>query len=66
MKTRAEPLGYEIIVGDPEKDLVYSKVFGAIFQYGTFGLRDFTHHIDELHNNQASQYCCRSISSRLC
>ena len=37
MKTRARPLGIEIVVGDPE-NLNPSDVFGAIFQYpGTFG-----------------------------
>jgi glycine dehydrogenase len=43
MRTRAEPLGWSLIVGDPATDLDASKVFGAIFQYpGTGGdLRDF-------------------------
>ena len=50
MKTRAAPLGIEILVGDPEK-LDPSKVFGAIFQYpGTYGqLTDFTGAIASLH-----------------
>jgi glycine dehydrogenase len=50
MKTRAEPLGIEVIVGAPE-DLDASKVFGAIFQYpGTYGhLRDFTPEMEALH-----------------
>ncbi len=54
MKTRAEPLGIEIIVGDPDA-MVAGDVFGAIFQYpGTFGhVRDFTGHIDELYNAKA-------------
>ena len=43
MKTRAEPLGIEVIVGNVE-DMDPEAVFGAIFQYpGTYGhLRDFT------------------------
>ena len=43
MRTRAQPLGWELVVGDPQKDLVPSEVFGAIFQYpGTDGeVRDF-------------------------
>ncbi|MCI2399364.1 aminomethyl-transferring glycine dehydrogenase [Aliiroseovarius subalbicans] len=51
MKTRAAPLGIEIIVGDPEADLVPEDVFGAIFQYpGTYGyVRDFTDQIAALH-----------------
>jgi glycine dehydrogenase len=51
MRTRAEPLGIEVIVGDPEKDLDPSRVFAAIFQYpGTYGhVRDFTPQIAALH-----------------
>ena len=54
MKTRARPLGIEIVVGDPD-NLNPSDVFGAIFQYpGTFGhVRDFTDHIEKLHANKA-------------
>ena len=54
MKTRARPLGIEIIVGDPSS-LNPSQVFGAIFQYpGTLGhVRDFTSHIEKLHENKA-------------
>ncbi|MXN45566.1 aminomethyl-transferring glycine dehydrogenase [Shinella kummerowiae] len=42
--TRAEPLGWEVIVGDPFTDLDPSTVFGALFQYpGTYGhVQDFT------------------------
>ena len=52
MKTRAAPLGIEIIVGNPD-DLDPSTVFGAIFQYpGTHGhLRDFTDEIAKLHDS---------------
>ena len=54
MKTRARPLGIEIVVGDPDH-LNPSDVFGAIFQYpGTFGhVKDFTSHIEKLHENKA-------------
>ena len=50
MRTRAQPLGIEIIVGNPE-DLDPEAVFGAIFQYpGTHGhLRDFSALIERLH-----------------
>ncbi len=50
MKTRAEPLGIEVIVGNPEK-LDPEAVFGAIFQYpGTYGhVRDFTEQMEALH-----------------
>ncbi len=55
MKTRAEPMGIEIIVGSPD-DLEPEKVFGAIFQYpGTYGhLRDFTAEMDALHAAKAA------------
>jgi len=33
LKTRAEPLGWEIVSGDPEHDLSPDDVFGALFQY---------------------------------
>jgi glycine dehydrogenase len=55
MKTRAAPLGIEVIVGHPEEDLDASAVFGAIFQFpGTYGhLRDFTGQIEALHATKA-------------
>ena len=51
VKTRAEPLGIEVIVGNPETDLKPHAVFGALFQYpGTHGhLTDFTPQIEALH-----------------
>ena len=54
MKTRAAPLGIELIIGDP-KELDASAVFGAIFQYpGTYGiLRDFTDAMADLHAHKA-------------
>ncbi|WP_306113367.1 MULTISPECIES: aminomethyl-transferring glycine dehydrogenase [unclassified Roseovarius] len=54
IKTRAEPLGIEVIVGNPDK-LDPEQVFGAIFQYpGTYGhVRDFTDHITKLHEHKA-------------
>lgn len=55
MQTRAEPLGIELIIGNPETDLDASTVFGAIFQYpGTYGhIRDFTDQIAALHAAKA-------------
>jgi len=54
IKTRAAPLGIQIIVGDPD-DLDAAAVFGAIFQFpGTHGhLRDFTDPIAALHDQSA-------------
>jgi len=50
MRTRAEPLGIELIVGAPDA-LEPERVFGAIFQYpGTHGhVRDFTPEMEALH-----------------
>ena len=55
LKTRAEPLGWEIVVGNPLTDLIAENVFGAIFQYpGTFGhIQDFTSTITALHDAKA-------------
>lgn len=55
IETRAEPLGWEVVVGDPFKDLDAASVFGAIFQYpGTYGhVHDFTDVIAKLHEAKA-------------
>lgn len=38
LRTRAEPLGWNVIVGDPARDQPSTDVFGALFQFpGTFG-----------------------------
>jgi glycine dehydrogenase len=54
MRTRAKPLGIQVIVGDPD-DLDPTAVFGAIFQYpGTHGhIRDFTNEMSALHAQKA-------------
>ncbi|MEC9434124.1 MAG: aminomethyl-transferring glycine dehydrogenase [Pseudomonadota bacterium] len=54
VKTRAEPLGIEVIVGDPAT-LAPETVFGALFQYpGVNGaVRDFTDEIAALHAAKA-------------
>ena len=54
IRTRAAPLGIEVIVGNPDK-MEADKVFGALFQYpGTYGhVRDFTDHIAALHEHRA-------------
>src|SRR5262249_41111477 len=51
VRTRAEPLGWAIKVGDPMKDLEPAAVFGALLQYpGTSGeIRDFRAVISALH-----------------
>ena len=54
MRTRAAPMGIEIIVDEPE-NLDMTRVFGAIFQYpGTYGeLRDLTDVMSALHEQNA-------------
>ncbi|MEM6662992.1 MAG: glycine dehydrogenase (aminomethyl-transferring), partial [Pseudomonadota bacterium] len=55
LRTRAEPLGIEIVVGDPFADLEPDAVFGALFQYpglnGAF--HDYTGQIAALHGAKA-------------
>jgi glycine dehydrogenase len=55
VQTRAEPLGWQVVVGNPFSDLNPGEVFGALFQYpGTHGhVSDFTPLINALHNAQA-------------
>ena len=54
IKTRAAPLGIEVIVGNPD-EMDAEAVFAAVFQYpGTHGhVRDFTAHIEKLHEAKA-------------
>ena len=55
IQTRAEPMGWEIVTGDPLIDLDPTNVFGAIIQYpGTLGdVRDFRAVVGKLHANGA-------------
>ncbi len=55
LKTRAEPLGWEIVVGDPFKHLQPENVFGALFQYPGVegGFHDFSDLIAKLHAAKA-------------
>lgn len=55
IRTRAEPLGWDVIVGDPFADLDPARLFGALFQYpGTYGhIHDFTGPIASLHETGA-------------
>src|SRR5262249_12426110 len=51
VRTRAEPLGWEVVVGDPMMDLDPTTVFGALFQYpgSSAEIRDFRQAIAALH-----------------
>jgi glycine dehydrogenase len=52
VKTRAEPLGWSVIVGDPFSDLKPDAVFGALFQYPSVcgACHDFSEPIAKLHS----------------
>jgi len=55
IRARAEPMGWEVIVGDPFTDLDAQAVFGALFQYpGVNGdFHDFAGVIETLHAAKA-------------
>jgi len=55
VQTRARPLGIEVVVGDPARDLAGCKVFGALLQYpGSYGhLRDIRPIVEALHAQDA-------------
>jgi glycine dehydrogenase len=55
LRTRAEPLGLTLIVGDPARDLAGAEVFGGLLQYpGTSGaVRDLRPAIATLHGKGA-------------
>jgi len=51
VRTRAEPLGFEVIVGDPFEDLDGKEVFGALLQYpATTGeVHDYAKVVEKAH-----------------
>src|SRR5580700_6308192 len=55
LRTRAEPLGWNLIVGDPLADLAHAEVFGGLLQYpATSGaVRDLRPAIAALHGKGA-------------
>ena len=56
IQTRAEPLGWTVVVGDPAADLDPASIFGAILQYpgSSGGIRDYRDVIRRLHAAEAS------------
>ena len=66
VRTRAEPLGWQVIVADPMTDLDPTAVFGALFQYpGCSGeIRDFRQAIAALRHRLARGDGGRSIGAR--
>ena len=62
--TRAEPLGIEVVIGDPLVDLEKLDFFGVLLQYpNTYGnCSDYSKLIDSIHEKQALTACkCRFI-----
>ncbi len=51
VETRAEPLGIEVVIGDPLSDLNVADVFGVVLQYpGVDGdIRDYAALVDSVH-----------------
>ncbi|MCE2565809.1 aminomethyl-transferring glycine dehydrogenase [Komagataeibacter sp. FNDCF1] len=60
IRTRAEPMGWQVVVGDPATDLDAAAVFGAVFQYpGSTGeIRDPRAWIEALHGAGAVAAMC--------
>jgi glycine dehydrogenase len=68
LRTRAEPLGWSLVVGDPSVDLVPSEVFGAVFQYpGSSGrIRDLRRPIAGLHQEGSVAVVAADPMALLC
>src|SRR5712671_6180997 len=51
LRTRAEPLGWSLVIGDPLRDLEHAEVFGALLQYpaSSGAVRDLRPAIAMLH-----------------
>jgi glycine dehydrogenase len=67
IQTRAEPVGIEVIVGDPATELDDSNCFAALLQYtGASGeVRDYSSIIDNLHQRKALAVMATDILSLL-
>ncbi len=55
VQTRAEPLGIEVVVGNPINGLANYDLFGVLLQYpGTYGeVTDFSELIEQIHSKKA-------------
>ena len=67
VRTRAEPLGLDVMVGNPDTDLADADVFGALLQYpGTEGcVRDLTGLIAQVHAKGALAVVAADLMSLL-
>ena len=66
VRTRAEPFGWQVVVGDPQKDLNASALFGALLQYpGSSGeIRDIpTRHFGLARGGSTGNCGCRSAGA---
>ncbi len=65
LETRARPLGIELVIGDPAKDLVPEQVFGAILQYpNTYGsVEDYRALVEAAHGAKALVTVCTDLMS---
>jgi len=65
LRTRAEPLGWNLIVGDPLTDLDKADVFGALLQYpaSSGAVRDLRPAINALRAKRVGGRCRRSAGA---
>lgn len=65
VKTRAQHFGFDIVVGNPEKDMVNHEIFGALIQYpGTNGdIPDLESIVETVHSKNALVVVAADIMS---
>lgn len=65
IETRAEPMGYTVQIGNPEKDLNAEEVFGVILQYpATDGtIPDYRALVEKIHETKALVTVCADLLS---
>ena len=67
LRTRAEPLGLEILVGNPDTDLEGADIFGALLQYPASDgrVRDLSGLIEQVHASNALAVVAADLMSLL-
>lgn len=65
IQTRAEPMGYTVVVGDPDQDLNPEDVFGVILQYpATDGsIPDYRTLVEKIHTDKGLVTVCADLLS---